>query len=132
MAAISPADVNYEETLTTLRFASRAKNIINTPTVNEDGSTKVVRELQAEVNRLRTLLASVKKREKLQYNEEKVSQTLETHSRFLFRYHTGYFCFFHQVKTLAKQWNTKWRGAQSILEVQRLLNSCLCICIVQF
>lgn len=57
MAAISPADVNYEETLSTLRFASRAKNIMTTPTVNEDGSTKVIRELQAEVTRLRSLLA---------------------------------------------------------------------------
>uniref|UniRef100_A0A096MGY7 Kinesin-like protein n=1 Tax=Poecilia formosa TaxID=48698 RepID=A0A096MGY7_POEFO len=57
IATISPADVNYEETLTTLRFARRAKNIINTPTVNEDGSTKVVRELKAEVTRLRSLLA---------------------------------------------------------------------------
>uniref|UniRef100_A0A096MHV9 Kinesin motor domain-containing protein n=1 Tax=Poecilia formosa TaxID=48698 RepID=A0A096MHV9_POEFO len=104
IATISPADVNYEETLTTLRFARRAKNIINTPTVNEDGSTKVVRELKAEVTRLRSLLAeaaqvfdvhwatSVKQKEKLQYNQEK-------------------------VKTLAKQWITKWRGAQSILEV---------------
>ena len=34
-AAISPADVNYSETLGTLRYANRAKNIINKPTVNE-------------------------------------------------------------------------------------------------
>ena len=34
-AAISPADVNYAETLSTLRYANRAKNIINKPTVNE-------------------------------------------------------------------------------------------------
>ena len=33
--AISPADVNYSETLSTLRYANRAKNIINKPTVNE-------------------------------------------------------------------------------------------------
>lgn len=57
MTAISPADINYEETLSTLRYASRAKNIMNTPTVNEDGSVKVIRELQEEVTRLRTLLA---------------------------------------------------------------------------
>lgn len=57
MAAISPAEVNYEETLSTLRYASRAKSIVNTPTVNEDGSVKVIRELQAEVERLQTLLA---------------------------------------------------------------------------
>ena len=35
LAAISPADVNYAETLSTLRYANRAKNIINKPTVNE-------------------------------------------------------------------------------------------------
>ena len=56
MAAVSPADVNYGETLSTLRYASRAKNIVNSPTVNEDGSVTVIRELQAEVDRLRRLL----------------------------------------------------------------------------
>uniref|UniRef100_A0A3B4WEW3 Kinesin motor domain-containing protein n=1 Tax=Seriola lalandi dorsalis TaxID=1841481 RepID=A0A3B4WEW3_SERLL len=56
IATVSPADVNYGETLSTLRYASRAKNIVNSPTVNEDGSVKVVRELQAEVTRLRRLL----------------------------------------------------------------------------
>lgn len=56
LTAISPADVNYGETLSTLRYASRAKNIVNSPTVNEDGSVKVIRELQAEVTRLRKLL----------------------------------------------------------------------------
>ena len=35
ISAISPADVNYSETLSTLRYANRAKNIINKPTVNE-------------------------------------------------------------------------------------------------
>lgn len=35
LIAISPADVNYSETLSTLRYANRAKNIINKPTVNE-------------------------------------------------------------------------------------------------
>ena len=34
-SAISPADCNYAETLSTLRYANRAKNIINKPTVNE-------------------------------------------------------------------------------------------------
>jgi len=38
--AISPADVNYAETLSTLRYANRAKNIINKPTVNEVTITK--------------------------------------------------------------------------------------------
>ena len=36
IAALSPADYNFDETLSTLRYASRAKNIQNKPTVNED------------------------------------------------------------------------------------------------
>lgn len=36
IAAISPADYNYDESLTTLRYASRAKSIKNKPVVNED------------------------------------------------------------------------------------------------
>lgn len=56
ITAVSPADVNYTETLSTLRYASRAKNIVNAPTVNEDDSVKIIRELQAEVTRLQRLL----------------------------------------------------------------------------
>lgn len=55
--AISPADVNYGETLSTLRYANRAKNIINKPTINEDANVKLIRELRAEIVRLKTLLA---------------------------------------------------------------------------
>ena len=36
MAAISPSDYNYDETLSTLRYASRAKNIKNKPVINQD------------------------------------------------------------------------------------------------
>lgn len=54
--AISPAAVNYSETLSTLRYASRAKNIVNCPTVNEDHGGKLIRELKAEVTRLQRLL----------------------------------------------------------------------------
>ena len=56
MAAISPADVNYGETLSTLRYANRAKNIINKPTINEDANVRLIRELRAEIARLKALL----------------------------------------------------------------------------
>lgn len=56
MAAVSPADVNYVETLSTLRFASRAKTVVNSPTVNEDDSVDMIRELQAEITMLRRQL----------------------------------------------------------------------------
>ncbi|KAB1262775.1 Kinesin-like protein KIF16B, partial [Camelus dromedarius] len=57
IATISPADVHYGETLSTLRYANRAKNIINKPTVNEDPNVRLIRELRAEIARLKTLLA---------------------------------------------------------------------------
>ncbi|KAL2305718.1 hypothetical protein Nmel_003605, partial [Mimus melanotis] len=57
IATISPADVNYGETLSTLRYANRAKNIINKPTINEDPNVKLIRELRAEIARLKALLA---------------------------------------------------------------------------
>ena len=35
-ANIGPADYNYDETMSTLRYANRAKNIKNKPKINED------------------------------------------------------------------------------------------------
>ncbi len=55
-SAVSPAACNYAETLSTLRYANRAKNIINKPTVNEDPNVKLIRELRQEIDRLRTML----------------------------------------------------------------------------
>lgn len=44
IANISPADYNFEETLSTLRYASRAKFIKNKPTVNEDPKDAMLRQ----------------------------------------------------------------------------------------
>merc|ERR1711953_1491019 len=56
VAAISPADINYDETLSTLRYADRAKQIVCKAVVNEDANAKLIRELKEEINRLRDLL----------------------------------------------------------------------------
>ena len=56
IAALSPADINYEETLSTLRYADRAKQIVTKAIVNEDPNAKLIRELKEEVTRLRELL----------------------------------------------------------------------------
>uniref|UniRef100_A0A1A8DYC2 Kinesin family member 1C n=1 Tax=Nothobranchius kadleci TaxID=1051664 RepID=A0A1A8DYC2_NOTKA len=58
IAALSPADINYEETLSTLRYADRAKQIRCNAVINEDPNAKLIRELKAEVGRLRNLLFS--------------------------------------------------------------------------
>ncbi len=56
VACLSPADNNYDETLSTLRYANRAKNICNQPHVNEDPKDTMLREYQEEIQKLRTLL----------------------------------------------------------------------------
>ena len=53
IAAISPADVQYEETLSTLRYADQAKKIKNKAVINEDPNAKLVRELKEELEMLR-------------------------------------------------------------------------------
>nr|XP_034337468.1 kinesin-like protein unc-104 isoform X9 [Crassostrea gigas] len=56
IAALSPADVNYDETLSTLRYADRAKQIVCKAVVNEDPNAKIIRELKEEVAKLREIL----------------------------------------------------------------------------
>ncbi|XP_058849168.1 kinesin-like protein KIF1B isoform X14 [Acipenser ruthenus] len=56
VAALSPADINYDETLGTLRYADRAKQIKCNAVINEDPNAKLVRELKEEVGRLKDLL----------------------------------------------------------------------------
>ncbi|XP_065367327.1 kinesin-like protein Klp98A [Calliphora vicina] len=104
IAALSPADCNYSETLSTLRYANRAKNIINKPTINEDPNVKLIRELRDEINKLKAMLngdihalqPSLKMLEDLQKKEA-------------------------QEKHLTEEWTEKWKEAQSILQEQKSL-----------
>lgn len=57
VAALSPADYNYEETLSTLHYANRAKAIKNKPRINEDPKDALLKEYEQEIKQLRTLLA---------------------------------------------------------------------------
>lgn len=56
IAAISPADINFEETLSTLRYADSAKRIKNHAVVNEDPNARMIRELKEELAQLRSKL----------------------------------------------------------------------------
>ncbi|XP_023930292.1 kinesin-like protein KIF28P isoform X2 [Lingula anatina] len=53
IAALSPADINYDETLSTLRYADRAKKIKNKAVINENPMDKLIRELKEENERLK-------------------------------------------------------------------------------
>ncbi|XP_074236294.1 kinesin-like protein KIF17 isoform X2 [Saimiri boliviensis] len=56
VACLSPADNNYDETLSTLRYANRAKNIRNKPHINEDPKDALLREYQEEIKKLKAIL----------------------------------------------------------------------------
>ncbi|KAM8702786.1 hypothetical protein ACLKA7_005144 [Drosophila subpalustris] len=56
ISCISPADSNYDETLSTLRYASRAKNIANIPKINEDPKDAQLRQYQEEILKLKRML----------------------------------------------------------------------------
>jgi len=57
IAACSPADYNLDETLSTLRYASRAKAIKNKPRVNEDPKDALLKQYEDEIKQLKSLLA---------------------------------------------------------------------------
>ncbi|KAI5705889.1 hypothetical protein M8J75_002727 [Diaphorina citri] len=101
IAAISPADVNYSETLSTLRYANRAKNIINKPTVNEDPNTRIIRELHDEITKLKAMLTST------QGNQPQMLAALQAKQE--------------QEKVLTEEWAEKWRETQKILQEQQAL-----------
>ncbi|KAK8758441.1 hypothetical protein V5799_003929 [Amblyomma americanum] len=100
IATISPAECNYGETLSTLRYANRAKNIINKPTINEDPNVKLIKELREEIARLRSRIggddSSTQVMEKLQENEAR-------------------------VKFLTEEWTEKWKETHKILKEQKTL-----------
>ncbi|XP_043196393.1 osmotic avoidance abnormal protein 3-like [Amphibalanus amphitrite] len=58
VACLSPADNNYDETVSTLRYANRAKQIKNKPKINEDPKDTLLREYAEEIKKLKEQLES--------------------------------------------------------------------------
>ncbi|XP_073691021.1 uncharacterized protein kif16bb [Garra rufa] len=102
IATISPADVNYSETLNTLRYASRAKNILNKPTVNEESNVKIIRELRAEIARLKALLSA---------GNQMASFEQPSGSSVEERLHQDE----ARVQELTEQWANRWKEIHNIL-----------------
>ncbi len=72
ICAISPATDNYDETLSTLRYADQAKKIKNHATINESQQDKMIRELREENDKLKALLKDFK----LSENKEKFNMSI--------------------------------------------------------
>ncbi|KAG7155446.1 kinesin-like protein KIF3B isoform X2 [Homarus americanus] len=79
VANIGPASYNYDETITTLRYANRAKNIKNKPKINEDPKDAILREYQQELARLKAQLTQRggKKKKKKKHEEGDVDEEEE-------------------------------------------------------
>lgn len=77
VAAISPAFDNYEETMSTLRYADRAKRIVNHAVVNEDPNAKLIRELREEIEALKMQLEQYSSASRTNNSElvEKLNET---------------------------------------------------------
>lgn len=78
VATVGPASFNWEETITTLRYASRAKKIKNKPKVNEDPKDAMLRQYQEEIERLRGELEKkkAKQAEMLQRSQQESSSNM--------------------------------------------------------
>uniref|UniRef100_A0A4W6CKZ0 Kinesin family member 13B n=1 Tax=Lates calcarifer TaxID=8187 RepID=A0A4W6CKZ0_LATCA len=84
VATISPAADNYDETLSTLRYADRAKSIVNHAVVNEDPNARIIRELREEVEKLREQLTEAESmkapelKERLEESEKLIQEMTVT------------------------------------------------------
>ena len=81
IANIGPADYNIEETLTTLRYADRAKNIKNVPKVNEDPKDAMIKKYKEELERLKKALANANGGVEMSLNELASDNSINMDSR---------------------------------------------------
>lgn len=75
ISCIGPSEYNYNETLTTLRYANRAKTIQNKPVMNEDPQDTKLREYQEEIARLKKLITERQSKEKPVTRRKKSAKT---------------------------------------------------------
>ncbi|CAL8070419.1 unnamed protein product [Orchesella dallaii] len=73
VATVGPADYNLDETVNTLRYANRAKDIRNCAKINEDPKDAILRKYQEEILHLRSLLEQ--KKLELQQSQSNVLTT---------------------------------------------------------
>ncbi|XP_034530336.1 kinesin family member 3Cb [Notolabrus celidotus] len=80
IATVGPSHKHFDETLATLRYASRAKNIKNKPRINEDPKDALLREFQEEIARLKAQLEErgmlAKERRRMRRNSKRLSKSL--------------------------------------------------------
>uniref|UniRef100_A0A3Q2CEV2 Kinesin motor domain-containing protein n=1 Tax=Cyprinodon variegatus TaxID=28743 RepID=A0A3Q2CEV2_CYPVA len=107
IATVSPSANSYNETLSTLRYAAHARNIVNKPRVNEDANVRLIRELREEIDRLKSMLLSFE----LQRNPSpSLSDEREGNlSEIVLQNEL-------KVEQLTQDWSESWRDKKELLE----------------
>ncbi|XP_056332562.1 stAR-related lipid transfer protein 9-like isoform X1 [Danio aesculapii] len=107
IATVSPSSSSYNETLSTLRYAAHARNIVNKPRVNEDVNVRLIRELREEIDRLKSMLLTFE----MQRNPSP-SLSDERESSFSDIVLQNEM----KVEQLTKDWSDSWHDKRALLE----------------
>ncbi|XP_013886956.1 stAR-related lipid transfer protein 9 isoform X2 [Austrofundulus limnaeus] len=107
IATISPSVNSYNETLSTLRYAAHARNIVNKPRVNEDANVRLIRELREEIDRLKSMLLSfeLQRNPSPSLSDERDGSLSEIVLQNELK-----------VEQLTKDWSESWRDKKELLE----------------
>ncbi|XP_065661874.1 kinesin-like protein KIF16B isoform X4 [Hydra vulgaris] len=111
IATVSPADSSYNETLSTLKYASQTRKIINRPVINEDPNVKLIRELRAEIAELQNLLSIYKINQNDNCKDKDIMQAKLNENQ-------------ERVESLTKNWIDKNMEAQKIFKEKSIQLSC--------
>ncbi|KAM6912225.1 uncharacterized protein stard9 [Xenentodon cancila] len=107
IATVSPSANSYNETLSTLRYAAHARNIVNKPRVNEDANVRLIRELREEIERLKSMLLSfeLQRNPSPSLSDERDGSLSEIVLQNELK-----------VEQLTKDWSESWREKKELLE----------------
>ncbi|CEG50191.1 kinesin-like protein [Plasmopara halstedii] len=82
LAMISPSSENYDETMSTLRYAESAKKVMNRAVVNEDKNARIIRQLRNEIEELRLQLARHEANPSIEHRTSSTAACLVEHESF--------------------------------------------------
>jgi kinesin family protein 13 len=101
ISTISTSNDNYDETLSTLRYADRAKRIVNNAVVNEDPNAKIIRNLREEVEMLKKELEKAK-----EINAEALNDRLKESQKL--------------YEQISKPWPEKLAESEKVQQVNKI------------
>ncbi|XP_077306201.1 interferon-induced very large GTPase 1-like [Lithobates pipiens] len=123
LATVSPAADNYQETLSTLKYAESAKRIVNQAVVNEDVKSKAIEELQEEIKRLREQLTTT---EHVKAEVIKLKSQLEEKENLLNVLQTSWEEKLKRTEVATKEWQKNLENMGIILKKQNVTFSNEC------